>query len=69
METHKHAYGVAAAAYCDQTDRALCGQPGRMDHITVAEALAETCYKLGCRGVTPLEWSPTHYDTPARGAG
>eukprot|EP00965_Chrysotila_dentata_P218291 6190504-Pleurochrysis_carterae.AAC.4 len=31
-----------------------------MDHMNVAEALAETCYKLGCRGKTPLEWSPTH---------
>eukprot|EP00965_Chrysotila_dentata_P115641 3821710-Pleurochrysis_carterae.AAC.5 len=60
METHEHVYGVAAAAYCDQVDRALCGRPGRMDHIQVAEALAETCYRLGCRGMTPLEWSPTH---------
>eukprot|EP00965_Chrysotila_dentata_P219040 6190899-Pleurochrysis_carterae.AAC.2 len=33
METHKHAYGVAAAAYCDQVDRVLCGSPARMDHI------------------------------------
>eukprot|EP00965_Chrysotila_dentata_P046330 1539877-Pleurochrysis_carterae.AAC.1 len=60
METHEHAYGTAAAAYCDQVDRALCGTPGRMDHLNVAEALAETCYRLGCRGVTPIEWSPTH---------
>eukprot|EP00965_Chrysotila_dentata_P029909 995780-Pleurochrysis_carterae.AAC.1 len=60
METHEHAFGVAAAAYCDQIDRALCGPPERMDHIQVAEALAETCYRLGCRGVPPLEWSPTH---------
>eukprot|EP00965_Chrysotila_dentata_P249598 6208978-Pleurochrysis_carterae.AAC.3 len=61
METHvEHAYGVAAAAYCDQVDRALCGRPERMDHLNVAEALAETCYRLGCRGVTPLEWSPIH---------
>eukprot|EP00965_Chrysotila_dentata_P031787 1060061-Pleurochrysis_carterae.AAC.1 len=60
MEKHEHAYGIAAAAYCDQVDRALCGTPGRMDHLNVAEALAETCYRLGCRGVSPLEWSPTH---------
>eukprot|EP00965_Chrysotila_dentata_P203154 6181547-Pleurochrysis_carterae.AAC.2 len=60
MEAHGHAYGIAAAAYCDQVDRALCGPPGRMDHIHVAESLAETCYRLGCRGVIPLEWSPTH---------
>eukprot|EP00965_Chrysotila_dentata_P197476 6178208-Pleurochrysis_carterae.AAC.1 len=60
METHEHAFGVAAAAYCDQIDRALCGPPERMDHIQVAEALAETCYGLGCRGIPPLEWSPTH---------
>eukprot|EP00965_Chrysotila_dentata_P135802 4489275-Pleurochrysis_carterae.AAC.1 len=31
-----------------------------MDHTQVAEALAETCYRLGCRGITPLEWSPMH---------
>eukprot|EP00965_Chrysotila_dentata_P051818 1720295-Pleurochrysis_carterae.AAC.1 len=60
VETHEHAYGIAAAAYCDQVDRALCGTPGRMDHLNVAESLAEICYRLGCRGVTPLEWSPTH---------
>eukprot|EP00965_Chrysotila_dentata_P218231 6190474-Pleurochrysis_carterae.AAC.2 len=50
METHEHAYGIAAAAYCDQIDRALCGPPEQMDHKHVAEALAETCYRLGCRG-------------------
>eukprot|EP00965_Chrysotila_dentata_P176281 5820634-Pleurochrysis_carterae.AAC.1 len=60
MDTHEHAYGIAAAAYCDQMDRALCGSPERMDHIQVAEALAETCYRLGCRGKSPLEWSPVH---------
>eukprot|EP00965_Chrysotila_dentata_P147954 4884016-Pleurochrysis_carterae.AAC.1 len=58
METHEHAYGIVAAAYCDQVDRALCGPSRRMDHTHVAEALAETCYKLGCRGMSPLEWSP-----------
>eukprot|EP00965_Chrysotila_dentata_P203536 6181786-Pleurochrysis_carterae.AAC.1 len=26
----------------------------------MAEALAETCYRLGYRGRSPLEWSPTH---------
>eukprot|EP00965_Chrysotila_dentata_P018203 605787-Pleurochrysis_carterae.AAC.1 len=60
MDTHEHAYGIAAAAYCDQVDRALCGSPERMDHTQVAEALAETCYRLGCRGIPPLEWNPTH---------
>eukprot|EP00965_Chrysotila_dentata_P225342 6194694-Pleurochrysis_carterae.AAC.2 len=60
METHEHAYEVAAAAFCDQVDRALCGTPGRMDYLNVAEALAETCYRLECRGVTPLEWNPAH---------
>eukprot|EP00965_Chrysotila_dentata_P131537 4348219-Pleurochrysis_carterae.AAC.1 len=61
METHEHAYGIAAAAYCDQIDRALCGPSERMDHTQVAEAEAETCYRLGCRGTPPLEWSPTHF--------
>eukprot|EP00965_Chrysotila_dentata_P126587 4185544-Pleurochrysis_carterae.AAC.1 len=60
METHEHVYGIAAAAYCDQIDRALCGPPERTDHTQVAEARAETCYRLGCRGKSPLEWNPTH---------
>eukprot|EP00965_Chrysotila_dentata_P261087 6214132-Pleurochrysis_carterae.AAC.7 len=60
MGTHEHAYGVAAAAYCDQVDRPLCGSTERMANINVAEALAETCYKVGCRGRSPLEWSPMH---------
>eukprot|EP00965_Chrysotila_dentata_P181786 6001098-Pleurochrysis_carterae.AAC.1 len=60
MERHEHVYGIAAAAYCDQIDRALCGPPERTDHRQVAEALAETCYRLGCRGKSPLEWNPTH---------
>eukprot|EP00965_Chrysotila_dentata_P014872 491862-Pleurochrysis_carterae.AAC.1 len=60
METHEHAYGLAAAAFCDQIDRALCGPPERMDHTQVAEALAETCYRLGCRGISPIEWNPKH---------
>eukprot|EP00965_Chrysotila_dentata_P106126 3505328-Pleurochrysis_carterae.AAC.1 len=60
METHEHAYGIAAAAFCDQIDRAFCGPSERMDHIHVTEAQAETCYKLGCRGKSPLEWNPTH---------
>eukprot|EP00965_Chrysotila_dentata_P222750 6193155-Pleurochrysis_carterae.AAC.3 len=59
METHEHAYGIAAAAYCDQIDRALCGPTERTDHRQVAEVLAETCYRLGCRGKSPLEWNPT----------
>eukprot|EP00965_Chrysotila_dentata_P038543 1280292-Pleurochrysis_carterae.AAC.2 len=60
METREHAYGIAVAAYCDQITRALCGPPERTDHTYVAEALAKTCYRLGCRGKSPLEWSPTH---------
>eukprot|EP00965_Chrysotila_dentata_P075739 2502447-Pleurochrysis_carterae.AAC.1 len=28
-ETHEHAYGVAAAAFCDQVDRAPYGSPER----------------------------------------
>eukprot|EP00965_Chrysotila_dentata_P166636 5501618-Pleurochrysis_carterae.AAC.1 len=31
-----------------------------MDHISVAEALAETCYRLGCRGRSPLKWNSKH---------
>jgi len=33
------------------------GEPAR---AAVADAIASTCRRLGCRGIHPLEWRPTH---------
>ena len=60
MGAHEHAYSYAAAALCDQIDRALCGGKGQPDRLAVEEALAKTCMRLGCRGEHPLEWEPSH---------
>ena len=57
---HEHAYSWAAAALCDQIDRALCAPRGAPERVAVEDGLAETCARLGCRGVHPLEWNPTH---------
>ena len=57
---HEHAFSWAAAALCDQIDRALCGPKGSPARVAVEDALAETCARLGCRGVHPLEWQPEH---------
>ena len=57
---HEHAYVIAAAALRDQIDRALCGREGEPARAVVEEAIAKTCYRLGCRGTHPLEWQPTH---------
>ena len=56
---HEHAYVIAAAALRDQIDRALCGREGEPARAVVEEAIAKTCYRLGCR-THPLEWQPTH---------
>ena len=57
---HEHVYTIATAALRDQIDRALCGREGEPARAVVEEAIAKTCYRLGCRGAHPLEWQPTH---------
>ena len=57
---HEHAYAIATAALRDQVDRALCGRKGEPARAIVEEAIAKTCYRLGCRGIHPLEWQPVH---------
>ena len=57
---HKHAYAVAAAAYLDQIDRALCGHEGEPHREAVTCMVAETCWRLGCRRESPLTWHPAH---------
>ena len=57
---HTHAYAMAAAALCDQVERALQGGEGVAARAVVEAELANTCARLGCRDVNPLEWHPTH---------
>ena len=57
---HQHVYAISAAAYIDQIDRALCGHFGEPHTGVVADAIARTCHRLGCRDVSPLEWHPDH---------
>ena len=63
---HEHAYTIATAALRDQVDRALCGREGEPARAVVEEAIAKTCYRLGCRGTHPLEWQPTHLKNELR---
>ena len=53
-------YRVAAAALIDQIDRALCGAEGEPHRAAVKSAIVGACRRLGCRGYSPLEWSPEH---------
>ena len=46
MGAHEHAYCYAAAALCDQIDRALCGGKGQPDREAVESALAHTAARL-----------------------
>ena len=40
---HEHAYTYAAAALCDQFDRALCGGKGEPARLAVEDAMASAC--------------------------
>ena len=57
---HEHAYAIGVAALRDQIDRAPCGMEGEPARAAVEDAIASTCRRLGCRGIHPLEWRPTH---------
>ena len=59
---HEHAYSIGLAAMRDQIDRALCGREGEPARAAVEDAIARTCRNLGCRGIHPLEWRPTHLE-------
>ena len=58
--SHAHAYQVAAAAFVDQVDRALCGGDGEPARVAMEAAIASTCWRLGCRRGSPLAWDPQH---------
>ena len=59
---HEHAYAYAAAALCDQVERALEGGEGEAERVVVEAELANVCVRLGCRGTHPLEWRPEHLE-------
>ena len=58
----KHLYAKAAEALFDQFDRMLAGGAGEPGRAAVETMIADTCYRLGCRGRTPLEWMPAHLE-------
>ena len=51
---------TTSSAGCDQVERALQGGEGGAARAVVEAELANTCARLGCRDVNPLEWHPTH---------
>ena len=57
---HTHAYAYAAAALCDQVERALDGGEGEAARAVVEAELANTCARLGCRDEHPIEWDASH---------
>ena len=50
----KHMYARAAEALFDQIDRMLSGGTGEPGRVAVESMIADTCYRLGCRGCSPL---------------
>ena len=57
-----HAYQECAAVYIDQIDRAITMSEGVPVRVAVASAIAVTCWRLGCRTRSPIEWHPTHLE-------
>ena len=58
----RHLYARAAEALFDQFDRMLSGGAGEPGRAVIENMIADTCWRLGCRGRTPLEWMPTHLE-------
>ena len=58
----RHLYARAAEALFDQFDRMLSGGAGEPGRAVVENMIADTCWRLGCRGRNPLEWMPTHLE-------
>ena len=64
---HEHAYTYAAAALCDQFDRALCGGKGEPARLAVEDAMASACCRLGGGARQhPLAWWPAHLEDELR---
>ena len=56
----RHLYARAAEALFDQFDWMLSGGAGEPGRAVVETMIADTCWRLGCRGRNPPEWMPTH---------
>ena len=64
---HEHAYTYAAAALCDQFDRALCGGKGEPARLAVEDAIVSACTRLGGGARQhPLAWWPAHLEDELR---
>jgi hypothetical protein len=55
-----HAYQVAVAGWLCAIDNAIAAPKGQPVGVLARHLLAATAWRLGCRGVSPLEWHPQH---------
>ena len=59
---HEHTYQYAAAANIDTFDWVLGGGTGAPSRQALASHIALTCWRLGCRGQSPMAWLPSHLE-------
>ena len=57
-----HMYARAGEALVDQFDRMLAGGAGEPGRAAVEAMIADTCWRLGCRGCSPMRWLPAHLE-------
>ena len=61
-EGNNHAYQTAAASWMSAIDNALAAPAGQTAGVLARNMVAATAWRLGCRGVSPLEWHPAHLE-------
>ena len=61
-EGNNHAYQTAAASWMSVMDNALAAPAGQTAGMLARNMVAATAWRLGCRGVSPLEWHPAHLE-------
>jgi len=61
-EGNNHAYQTAAASWMSAMDNALAAPAGQTAGMLARNMVAATAWRLGCRGVSPLEWHPAHLE-------
>ena len=61
-EGNNHAYQTAAASWMSAMDNALAAPAGQTAGMLVRNMVAATAWRLGCRGVSPLEWHPAYLE-------
>ena len=55
-----HTYTIAMAAWITKTSNALSAPNGNPAGLMARRLLALTADRLGCEGISPLEWMPWH---------